>query len=112
MKYMPWIRNIYIVTANQTPAWIKKSERIKIIDHSEILPSSVLPTFNSAAIEQGIKNIEGLSEYYFYMNDDFFVMKNTNMDTFMDETGHKFYSWNTRPNCNKQCKLIFQYSQK
>lgn len=103
MKFMPWIRNVYLVTANQTPCWLKRTDRIIVVDHSEILPHSVLPTFNSRTIEQGIKNIKGLSDYYIYMNDDVFVMKNTSISDFMDMNGHKFYSWKTSPDCNKHC---------
>ncbi len=75
-KYLPWVRNIYIVTDNQRPEWLdENNSRIKIIDHKDILPSSALPCFNSVVIEYYIYKIQGLSEHFLYANDDMFVNK-------------------------------------
>ena len=50
-KYAPWINNIFIVTDSQVPKWLDTTNpKIKIIDHKEILPEDVLPTFNASAI--------------------------------------------------------------
>lgn len=72
-KYAPWIRNIYIVTDEQTPLWLNAEHpQIKIIDVKEIMPETALPCFNSCAIEHCLDNIPGLSECFLYSNDDMF----------------------------------------
>ena len=72
--YLPWVRNIFIVTDNQVPAWLNTNHpKIKIIDHKDIFPQDALPVFNSMAIEARIPYIPGLSEHFILSNDDFFV---------------------------------------
>ena len=72
-KYAPWIRKIFIVTDNQIPEWLNvENNKIKIIDHKEILPPEALPTFNSNVIEHLLFRIPDLSEYFLYANDDMF----------------------------------------
>ncbi|VBB43583.1 conserved hypothetical protein [uncultured Desulfatiglans sp.] len=79
-KNAPWIRNIYIVTDNQTPHWINqdiiKKLGIIIIDHREIFCgfNRYLPTFNSNSIEALLYRISGLSPRFIYLNDDFFII--------------------------------------
>lgn len=76
-KNCPWLRNIYVVVKDgQVPMFLNfKNPRIKLINHSQIMPKDSLPTFNSLAIETCIHKIPGLSDMYVYMNDDIFVMK-------------------------------------
>lgn len=71
--FAPFVRNIYIVTAGQIPKWLNLSNsKIKIIDHTAIYKNKDhLPTFNSNSIETQLHYIEGLSEYFLYLNDDF-----------------------------------------
>lgn len=76
IKNCPWIRNIYIVVKDgQNPSFLQSNNKIKIINHSDIMPISSLPTFNSMSIEACIHKIKGLSNHYIYMNDDFFINK-------------------------------------
>ena len=83
--YANWIRNIYIVTDNQVPAWLNTNNpRVHIIDHKEIIPNDALPTFNSNAIEHCIVNIPNLSEHFLYGNDDMFFWKNIQLSDFFD----------------------------
>ena len=72
-RFAPFIRRIYIVTDGQRPPWLDPEHpRVQIVDHREIFPDeSVLPVFNSHAIEACLHRIDGLSEHYLYMNDDF-----------------------------------------
>ena len=72
---MPWVRNIFIVTDNQIPDVLFLSNKIKIIDHKDIIDREFLPTFNSHVIEAHIHKITGLSEYFIYFNDDVFVAR-------------------------------------
>ena len=60
---------IYIITNKQIPP-IELNPKIKIIDHTEIIPIKYLPTFNSDVIESFIHNIPELSEIILYNNDD------------------------------------------
>lgn len=74
-KYMPWFNGtIYIVTFNQIPKWLDiKNPRIKIVDHKDIIPEHIYPTFDSNIIELFLDKIPGISERFIYFNDDFFI---------------------------------------
>lgn len=74
-KYLPWVRNIYIVTDNQVPNWMSKVKGVTVVDHTEIIDPKYLPTFNSHVIEAFLYCIPGLSENFIYFNDDVFVAK-------------------------------------
>ncbi|MFE5964057.1 stealth conserved region 3 domain-containing protein [Streptomyces sp. NPDC056463] len=75
--YTPWIRNIYLVTDRQVPAWLDTSHpRVRVVDHTEIFGGQgALPTYNSHAIESRLHHIEGLSEHFLYFNDDVFAAR-------------------------------------
>lgn len=89
--YMPWVRNIYIITDGQRPDWLNyANNNIKIIDHREIFPEYVsVPTFNSLVIEWFIHRIGGLSERYIYFNDDFIVNRPLKKSDFFGENGER-----------------------
>lgn len=90
-KYVPWIRRIYIVTDNQYPGWLQRDHpKIRIIDHTEILPEEALPCFNSSVIEYFIYKIPGLSEHFLLANDDMFFNKTLSPDYFFDKEGIPF----------------------
>lgn len=90
LKYAPFIRNIFIVTDNQIPSFLKKNSsradysKIKIIDHSEIFAGEekYLPTFNCRSIETQLYKIPELSELFIYFNDDFMLLNPTNPEDF------------------------------
>jgi len=74
LKYLPWIRTIFIVT--ETPRLpvslhLLNSGRIRIVDPQEFIPSQYLPTFSSNVIESFLHRIDGLSEIFLYNNDDY-----------------------------------------
>jgi len=69
LKFIPWINMIYIITNKQIPP-VELNPKIKIIDHTEIIPKKYLPTFNSDVIESFIHNIPELSDIFLYNNDD------------------------------------------
>ena len=72
VKYFPDHGHIYIVTDAQTPNWLQPHSGLTIIDHRQLIPAAHLPTFDSGNIESYIHRIAGLSEQYFYFNDDVF----------------------------------------
>ena len=85
-KYFPYYRYIYILIKDgQYPTFLKGHEKIKIIYHSGIIQKELLPTFNSHMIEQYIHKIPNLSEFYIYLNDDFFFLKEISPDFFIDK---------------------------
>jgi len=72
--FAPWVRNIYLVTSGQVPAWLALDDPgVTVVPHTEIMPADALPTFNSHAIETSLHHIPGLAEHWLYFNDDFFL---------------------------------------
>lgn len=72
--YMPWVRNIFLVTDNQKPEF-ELPKGVQIINHCQIIDKKFLPTFNSHVIEAHLHNISQLSEDFIYFNDDVFVAR-------------------------------------
>lgn len=71
-KFFPNHGHVYIVTDAQSPDWLRPSDSLSLVDHRDLMPESSLPTFDSGHIESWIHHIPGLSERYFYLNDDVF----------------------------------------
>ncbi|WP_448118314.1 stealth conserved region 3 domain-containing protein [Pseudomonas serbica] len=88
-KYAPWVNRIYVVSNCAPPAWLNiQHQGIMWVRHEEIFPDpSVLPTFNSHAIESCLHRISGLSENFIYFNDDFFLGQPCLPGDFFDEYG-------------------------
>ncbi|MHC3462876.1 stealth family protein [Streptomyces flavovirens] len=88
-QYAPWVRNIFLVTAGQTPGWLNTEHPgIRVVDHEEIFSaSSALPTFNSHAIESQLHHIPDLSEHFLYLNDDVFFGRPVQPDLFFHPNG-------------------------
>lgn len=82
-KYAPWIRKIFIVTDDQIPEWLDTSHpKIRIVDHTDIMPPECLPCFNSVVIEHHLHRIPGLSEHFLYANDDMYINRPVTPETF------------------------------
>ena len=81
---IPWINHIFIVTNNQRPPWLADHPKITVVDHREIIPPELLPTFNSTVIEMFIHKIPGLSEKFIYLNDDMYINAPLSPDFFFD----------------------------
>lgn len=75
LKFLPWVRRIYIVTDQQCPKWLTPSDKIRIVDHTDIIDRQYLPTFNSHVIEAHLHKIPDLAEHFIYFNDDVFVAR-------------------------------------
>ncbi len=71
-RFFPGHGHVYLVTDGQTPDWLRPSDRLTVVDHRDLIPAAALPTFDSGHIESYIHRIPGLSERYFYCNDDVF----------------------------------------
>ena len=76
MKFMKFVRHIYIVVARpHYRDWFKTIDKLKVVYHDEIWPDKIgLPTFNSTAIESCLHRIPGLAEKFIYFNDDTYVV--------------------------------------
>lgn len=80
-KFAPWIRNIYLISDNQTPEFVDekfiKEFNLQIIDHQTIFEPYewALPTFNSRTLESMLWRVPGLSNHFIYFNDDFILTK-------------------------------------
>ncbi len=85
--YAPWVRKIYIVSNCAPPDWLRFSDRIAWVYHEELFDSEVLPLFNSHAIETKLHKIKGLSKFFLYFNDDFFLTKPVRKNDFFDSNG-------------------------
>jgi hypothetical protein len=115
-KYAPWIRQIFLVTNGQVPAWLDVNHpRVTVVTHEEIFADkSLLPVFSSPAIEVHLHRIPGLSERFIYFNDDVmlgsevwpddFLLRKGGSDYFLSKSlGQKVYlSWEV-PKCNPGC---------
>lgn len=87
-KNAPWIRRIFIVTDGQVPAWLDTTNpKVRIVDHSEIMPASMLPCFNSTVLEHFFHNIPDLSEHFLFSNDDMMIVSPVGPDTFFAADG-------------------------
>jgi hypothetical protein len=91
LKYAKFVRNIYIVTDNQRPVFLKDIEKAKIeyptvfiVDHKTIFSGyhQYLPTFNCLPIESLLYKIPNLAEHFLYLNDDFFLLRDTKVSDF------------------------------
>lgn len=87
--YAPWVRHVYLVTDGQRPEWLREdSDWVTVVDHRDIAPpGTVLPTFNSQAIEANLHRIEGLSEHFLYFNDDMFLSSPVPPELFFHANG-------------------------
>ena len=96
-KFAPWIQNIFIVTDGQVTSWLDTSnEKIKIVNHKDILDEKFLPTFNSVVIEHALYKIPGLSEHFLYANDDMFFNRPVEKSNFFTPDGRPIVRFNRR----------------
>lgn len=87
--FAPWVRRIHLVTAGQVPSWLDTShERIRVVDHRDILPEAALPTFSSHAIETRLHAVPDLADHFVYVNDDVFLGRPRRPEHFFSPGGH------------------------
>lgn len=87
--YANWIRKVWIVTSGQVPHWLATDNpRLQVISQAEIFADpSLLPVFNSNAIESQLHHIPGLAEHFLYLNDDFFFGRPVRPELFFHGNG-------------------------
>ncbi|WP_298767428.1 hypothetical protein [uncultured Polaribacter sp.] len=94
LKYAKFVRNIYIVTDNQIPVFLKDKQKAKkdfpnvfIVDHKTIFEGyhQYLPTFNARSIATMLYRIPNLSEHFLVFNDDVLLLSDVQeKDFFID----------------------------
>lgn len=95
-QFFPDHGHVYIITDNQSPAWLRSSDRVTLVDHRDLMPNSALPTFDSGHIESYIHRIPGLSERFFYFNDDVFFGAPVHLDEWFCPEG-MYLTWSDDP---------------
>ena len=72
---MPFIDDVFLVVASgsQVPDWAD-TDHLRVMLHEQIMPSGLLPVFNSCTIEMFLHRIPGLDEEFIYFNDDMFPL--------------------------------------
>lgn len=75
-RFAPWFGNVFFVTCGQKPDWLDDSNpRLRLVNHTDYIPSEYLPTFHSNTIELNLFRIADLSERFVLFNDDMFFLR-------------------------------------
>jgi len=91
-KFAPWIDGIYLVVSNRrqievhAPPELKEMVRMKqvvLVEHAEIIPEHLLPTFNSNVIDTYLHRIDGLNEFFIKFDDDIFLGRTVQKSDFL-----------------------------
>ena len=92
-KFAPWVNKVYLVTDQQKPSWLNiASEKLVLVDHSDILRKDYLPVFSANPIESNIHRIPGLSEHFVFFNDDVYLTAPVEPTDFFSEDGLPKYN--------------------
>lgn len=86
-KFASWINHVYVLTDDQRPDFFQETNKVTVVDHTEIIPKKYLPTFSSSVIELFLDKIPGISEHFIYFNDDMFLNAPVLPDDFFDKNG-------------------------
>jgi hypothetical protein len=98
-RFAPWVRKIYLLTCRpQVPGWLNPNHpQIRIVHHDEIIPGSILPTFNSLAIVSYLHLIPGLSDNFVYLEDDMLLRAPLHPESLCTGDGKlKVFRWHLR----------------
>lgn len=80
-KHLPWFRYVFFVTWGHLPGWLDINHpKLKVIRHTDYIPSKYLPTFNSNTIEMNYHRIDELSEHFVLFNDDLYPLQDIPID--------------------------------
>lgn len=85
-RFLTHVRHIFIVTDQQRPSWLTPSDRLTIVDHSEIVTEATGSIYDSGNIESYLHHIGGLAERFIYLNDDVFFGAPLDVRTWFEPT--------------------------
>ncbi len=100
-RFFPDHGHVYLVTDGQAPDWLRACAHLTLIDHRDLIPEASLPTFDSGNIESYIHRIPGLSERYFYFNDDVFFGAPVKVDDWF-WPGGVYVTWSDDPEVTEE----------
>lgn len=82
-KHLSFINKVFLVVQNRTevPDYVDL-DKVVIIEHQDIIPADLLPTFNSCVIEWFFHNIPNLDNLFLYLNDDTFITSDLSLEHF------------------------------
>jgi hypothetical protein len=60
-------------------------DKIAFVDHTAIIPSAILPTFNSITIDAFLHRVPGLTDTFVFMNDDVVFAREVTPSNFFDK---------------------------
>jgi len=87
-RYAPWVRNIFVLTNCALPETLVDDAQVIAVSHEQVFPDkTVLPCFNSRAIEANLHRIPGVAERILYFNDDFFLCSPLAPNDFFTDNG-------------------------
>ncbi len=86
--FAPWIERIHILSNCDPPAWLRPSDRVRWVDHAEVMDADQRPQFNSGAIDTYLHRIPDLTDHFLYLNDDFLMWDSV--------TPASFFTWDGR----------------
>jgi len=106
-KHCPWYHKIYLITTGHFPKWLDVNHsKIKLVTHEKLfVDKSVLPVFNSNAIEMNLANIEDLSGKFVYLNDDMIIWSPVAIERFFQQgmpVDYFHHAWLPRNNLYKR----------
>ena len=65
--FAPWVRRIFICTDSPAPSWLAKHPKVTLVRSEDMFADlSVLPTYNSHAVESQLHRIDGIAEHFLY----------------------------------------------
>ena len=111
-KYLPWIRNIIIMSSGQIPEWLDTDHpRIRIINSDDLIDQigGASPNYNSHALYLASAFIPNISEIYIQMDDDFIIGQPLPESFFYWNYQHEITSinsWGERKDLKNQFNLL------
>ena len=117
-KFAPWVNKVFFITCGQKPNWLDEANpKLRLVNHSDYIPSGYLPTFHSNTIELNLHRIDELSEHFVLFNDDVLLLRAVGPDFFFRDGlpllscdlrlpyGMRYYDNITRIKLNNSCIL-------
>jgi hypothetical protein len=83
-RHCSFVGRVFLITGAQVPTWLDTDHpRLTLVDHRDLFEDpSVLPTYNSMAIETQLSRIKGVSRRFIYCNDDVILTRPTRYEDF------------------------------
>jgi hypothetical protein len=84
-RYAPWVRKVYVVTAEQAPAWLARSRaRLAVVKQEDLVRDR---NTGPDAIAWQLFRIPGLSRQFLYLDANLFLGRPLNVSDFLTPKG-------------------------